>query len=612
MLKAARMIHWRNHGIGCLILSLVGFSSLARSAFAFDPAEVIARVGDREITLAEYQKFIRHSHVRLSWMQPDLPSHRDLAEEYAVDLVLAASAEKEATRFEALRTVRWELWKLETSEGWTRLLEEVFVPKQGPSEESIQSFYKDRLEAFKSEPRFSFRHVFFDTTQVEDPAEKEKIRSEAEAFLDKVTDGKGKGASAPVERFVAAAEEATGKPRTNFEVRGPFAHGKIMDEIERAALALEPGQVSEVVETKHGCQVVRLEMNTVGGTKPLSEVRSQIREILTDGEMQRREDEFGKKITQSGRLLVFDDGLADLVRWATNPHEVGNTLLGKAGDSEVGVLDYLDFLAFESPGKVPKKRIPAEEIRKTHRKNVRDSLLIPVAFLQEARAIGLTEDATYQSRYRIGRSDILGRKQFDRLVERRVGALPPISEEEAMYFFRGHEKDFSTLERCRFKEVAVGIGDPSSPAERELSFRKAEETAADLLDTIEAGESEEEIVRKYSVGLEAQEGGVTNWIDRLSRYPRGVWDDLSALSVGDWAPKPYRVRNNVLLIKVEDRIPATLRSFDECRGSVEAAIAKEREESVRKELRKELVKQYNITINEGMLSGLEPLIERFR
>ena len=61
---------------------------------------------------------------------------------------------------------------------------------------------------------------------------------------------------------------------------GSVTLGNLVPEFEKVAFSLKEGEISELVETKYGLHIIRVDKLEVGRTRPLEEVKPQIEETL--------------------------------------------------------------------------------------------------------------------------------------------------------------------------------------------------------------------------------------------------------------------------------------------------------------------------------------------
>jgi parvulin-like peptidyl-prolyl isomerase len=73
---------------------------------------------------------------------------------------------------------------------------------------------------------------------------------------------------------------------------GFIGRGDMMPEIEKAVLKLEPGQVSDVIETKLGYHIFKVIEKKDAQTKPLSEVKEEIEKVVYLSKAKARYDEW--------------------------------------------------------------------------------------------------------------------------------------------------------------------------------------------------------------------------------------------------------------------------------------------------------------------------------
>ncbi|MEE2679969.1 MAG: peptidylprolyl isomerase [Myxococcota bacterium] len=142
-----------------------------------------------------------------------------------------------------------------------------------PSEEEIAAFYAENSGYFALPARVRVRRVFIangdDRDAARERAEQVFERLEAGEPLDRVREALGDDVLAPV-------PDAPLPPAKLREYLGPTAL--------QAALALEPGQVGEPLETPQGFHVLALVDRTDATAPPLDTVRAQVL-----AEMKRRE-----------------------------------------------------------------------------------------------------------------------------------------------------------------------------------------------------------------------------------------------------------------------------------------------------------------------------------
>ena len=174
----------------------------------------------------------------------------------------------------------------------------------------VDQYYKDHPGEFDE---IRVRHILVSTQppQAEDASgakdnkaadapktlTKEEARKKSEELLARARKG---------EDFAKLATENSDDPGSK-DKGGEydfFGHGKMVPEFEKAAFALKPGEISDLVETQYGFHIIKLEERRAGAAPESDQkVRQQIVEKLKQEKLDAKIDE----ITASSEVVVPDD-----------------------------------------------------------------------------------------------------------------------------------------------------------------------------------------------------------------------------------------------------------------------------------------------------------------
>ncbi len=139
-----------------------------------------------------------------------------------------------------------------------------------PTEEQERAFYQEHLaDRFTDVEEVRARHILVKVPPKADDAAKTKARAEADGLLKQIQGGADFAA-------LAQAHSADTVSAANGGDLGFFPRGRLVPTFDAAAFALEPGAVSDLVETPFGFHIIKVEEKKPGGPRPFEAVRDQI------------------------------------------------------------------------------------------------------------------------------------------------------------------------------------------------------------------------------------------------------------------------------------------------------------------------------------------------
>jgi peptidyl-prolyl cis-trans isomerase C len=178
-----------------------------------------------------------------------------------------------------------------------RLLEGGVFKDVRVSAEQIQDFYERNKEEFKHAPQIRASHILVRVPEKASASERDIAKKKATAFLEQLHAGAD---------FAQLARESSQDPASAAQGGdlGYFAKGDMVDAFEKQAFALAPGQLSGVVSTPYGYDIIKLTDRRGAGYDALADVQERIRAVLLKTERQKRQADFVAELRKKAKVEI--------------------------------------------------------------------------------------------------------------------------------------------------------------------------------------------------------------------------------------------------------------------------------------------------------------------
>ncbi|HET7754365.1 MAG TPA: peptidylprolyl isomerase [Anaeromyxobacteraceae bacterium] len=175
------------------------------------------------------------------------------------------------------------------------------------TDEDVKNYWQTHPQEFQAEPEVHVRHVFVGFTPGDASAEA-RAQRKAEQLLGRIKKG---------EDFAAVARaESDGPSASDGGDLGWLKRGTIQPELERVAFALPTGAVSDVVRTRAGFQILKVDERRGGGELPFEAVKEEIRNRLVNEQAESYRAQF---IEELKRDAIIDVKLPELAHASSTP-----------------------------------------------------------------------------------------------------------------------------------------------------------------------------------------------------------------------------------------------------------------------------------------------------
>ena len=141
------------------------------------------------------------------------------------------------------------------------------------SDEQINKYYQDNLSQYTQAERRKASHILFTFSTDADTDEKNKVKAEAQGVLDKINQG------ADFSEMAKEYSKDPGSADSGGDL-GFFGRGEMVPAFEESAFSLNPGEVSELVESSFCYHIIKLSSIEGGESKPLESVKDKIIEAI--------------------------------------------------------------------------------------------------------------------------------------------------------------------------------------------------------------------------------------------------------------------------------------------------------------------------------------------
>ncbi|MBI5018161.1 MAG: SurA N-terminal domain-containing protein [Deltaproteobacteria bacterium] len=214
-----------------------------------------AKVSDADVH-KEYEE--RNTKIDVEFVAFDPAALKQTLRPSESDLRAYFDANKESYRTPEKRIARFVLFA-----------PDAYLASVSVSDQEISQEFAARSEQFAEKEAVRARHILLKVEPGAKPEDEAKVKKRAEAVLKEARATKDFGALA------RKYSEDPGSKDKGGEL-GLFGRGQMVPEFEKAAFALKPGQVSDLVKTSFGYHIIEVEEHRAGGEKTLEQVRPQI------------------------------------------------------------------------------------------------------------------------------------------------------------------------------------------------------------------------------------------------------------------------------------------------------------------------------------------------
>ncbi len=142
------------------------------------------------------------------------------------------------------------------------------------TDEDVKNYWQTHPQEFRAGEELRVRHIFLALPQGAGAAEVARVQDLAAKALARLKTGEDFGK--------VAREMSQGPSAPDGGELGWLRRGTVQPDLEKVAFGLQPGQISGLVRTRPGIQILQVEERRGGGVRPLEDVKEEVRDRLVN------------------------------------------------------------------------------------------------------------------------------------------------------------------------------------------------------------------------------------------------------------------------------------------------------------------------------------------
>jgi peptidyl-prolyl cis-trans isomerase C len=178
-----------------------------------------------------------------------------------------------------------------------RMLEQEIASQLQVKPSEVSEFYEKNPDKFKQPESVHASHVLIAVPQGADEATRKAARAKAEEVLEK--------ARAGTDFATLARTYSNDASKQHGGDLGFFPRGQMVPAFETAAFALQPGQISDIVETPFGYHVIKVIEKRPAQTVPFGQVSARIEQYLQQEKREQKTKAFVEALKTKGKVEVL-------------------------------------------------------------------------------------------------------------------------------------------------------------------------------------------------------------------------------------------------------------------------------------------------------------------
>jgi len=277
----------------------LAFLLVAGAGLAVEEDTILGIAGDYVVKKSDVDRMLTYYPPETQQRLQEYPAEKETLVKRMLEIKIIADVAKKE-KFDQQTEIKKQLAYVADDFLSREYLAKVVMKNATVSEADLKEFYTQNKEQLGVPEQVRARHILFKVDPASSEDEKKQAKARAEAILKRVKAGEDFEKLARI-----YSDDQTSK--TKGGDLGYFSPGRMVPEFEGAAFYTDPGETSDIVETKYGYHIIKVEDHIDARERSFEEMKDTIKEKLQQQLVMFKVEKFIRDAAASAGMQVYSD-----------------------------------------------------------------------------------------------------------------------------------------------------------------------------------------------------------------------------------------------------------------------------------------------------------------
>jgi peptidyl-prolyl cis-trans isomerase C len=284
------------------VLVCTAFLLVTSAVFAAQEDPILGKAGNYVVKKSDVDRMLEYYPTETQSQLQENPAEMETLVKRMLEVKIIADVAKKE-KFDQRTQIKKQLAYVMDDFLSKEYLAKVVMKNVTVSEADLKEYYTQNKEKLGVPEQVRARHILFNVDPASSEDEKKQTKARAQAILKRVKAGED------FEKLARDYSDDQTSKKKGGDL-GYFSPGQMVPEFEGVAFYTDPGETSDIVETKYGYHIIKVVDHKEARQRSFAEMKDYIKEKLQQQLVMFKVEKFIREAAASAGMQVYSDRIS--------------------------------------------------------------------------------------------------------------------------------------------------------------------------------------------------------------------------------------------------------------------------------------------------------------